>query len=286
LDPAGTDEPTQLKEAIMATKLFKRTNDKDVFDRIIEHDDPPAAEDTQAITDSDDVETSETAQSARDVDDTATAPTDTDADDHRGAPIRRAHRLILARRTRNEPVAVEPAEGDTGDAETHDAPPSRRKRWPRYTLTAVVILIFVAALGSSGYFGWQYKQQEDIDSASRAALSSAERFAVTLTSIDINSIDQNFAQVQDGSTGEFKDMYSQSASQLRQVLIDNKAMSKGTIIDSAVKAGSKTNVDVVLFVDQWITNVASPQPRLDRSRVAMTMELVDGRWLASKVELK
>jgi Mce-associated membrane protein len=270
----------------MATKLVKRTNDKDVFDRIIEHDDPPAAEDVQAITDSADVEASETAEGARDVDDKATAPADAPADDHRGAPIRSAYRLIFARRTRNEAVAVEPAEDDTGDAETHDAPPSRRKRWPRYTLTAVVILIFVAALGSSGYFGWQYKQQRDIDSAGRAALSTAERFAVALTSIDTNGVDQNFAQVVDGSTGEFKDMYSQSASQLRQVLIDNKAMSRGTIIDSAVKSGSRTKVDVVLFVDQWITNVASPQPRLDRSRVAMTMELVDGRWLASTVELK
>jgi hypothetical protein len=51
----------------MATKLFKRTNDKDVFDTIIEHDDPPAAEDTQAITDSDDSETSKTADSPDDV---------------------------------------------------------------------------------------------------------------------------------------------------------------------------------------------------------------------------
>jgi Mce-associated membrane protein len=270
----------------MATKLFKRTNDKDVFDRIIEHDDPPATANTQAITDSDDAETSETAEGAHHVDTTATAPADTDANDHRGAPTRRARRLLFDRRTRNEAVAVEPAGDDTGDAQTHDAPPSRRKRWLRYTLTAVTILIVVAALGSSGYFGWQYQQQKDIDSASRAALSTAERFAVTLTSIDTNSVDQNFAQVLDGSTGEFKDMYSQSASQLRQVLIDNKAMSKGTIIDSAVKSGSKTKVDVVLFVDQWITNVASPQPRLDRSRVAMTMELVDGKWLASKVELK
>jgi Mce-associated membrane protein len=269
----------------MATKLFKRTNDKDVFDKIIEHGDPPA-EDTQAITDSDDVETSDTADSAQDVGDTATAPADTDADDHRGAPMRRARRLLFARGIRNEAVAVEPSGNDTGDTETHDAPPSRRKRWLRYTLTAVTVLIFVAALGSSGYFGWQSKQQRDIDSASRAALSSAERFAVTLTSIDTNGVDQNFAQVVDGSTGEFKDMYSQSAAQLRQVLIDNKAMSKGTIIDSAVKSGSKTKVDVVLFVDQWITNVASPQPRLDRSRVAMTMELVDGKWLASKVELQ
>jgi Mce-associated membrane protein len=233
----------------MATKLFKRTNDKDVFDTIIDHDNPSAAEDAEAITDSEDSETSKTADSPPDDDNTAAAPADT-------------------------------------DAETPDAPPAPGKRWLRYTLTAVTILILVAALGSSGYFGWQYTQQQDIDSASRAALSSAQRFAVTLTSIDTNSVDQNFTQVVEGSTGEFKDIYSQSASQLRQVLIDNKAMSKGTIIDSAVKSASKTKVDVVLFVDQWITNVASPQPRLDRSRVAMTMELIDGRWLASKVELK
>jgi Mce-associated membrane protein len=268
----------------MATKL-KRTNHKDVFDEIIGHDDPPAAGDTQAVTDSDDLETSETADGAREDDNTATASADTGTDDHRGAPTGRARR-VFARRTRHEAVALEPAGDDTGDAETPDAPRSRRQRWLRYTLTAVTVLIFVAALGSSGYFGWQYEQQKDIDSASRAALSAAERLAVTLTSIDTNSIDQNFAHVVDGSTGEFKDMYSQSASQLRQVLIDNKAMSKGFIIDTAVKSGSKTKVDVVLFVDQWITNLASPQPRLDRSRVAMTMELVDGRWLASNVELE
>ena len=269
----------------MATKLFKRTNDKDVFATIIERGDPPAAEDTQAITGSHDSETSKTADSAPDDASTATAPADTDTDDRRGAPTRRARRLFT-RRTRDEALAVKPAGDDTGDAATHDAPPSRRTRLLRYTLTAVTILVFVAALGSSGYFGWQDKQQKDIDSASRAALSSAQRFAVTLTSIDTHSVDQNFTKVVDDSTGEFKDMYSQSASQLRQVLIDNKAMSKGTIIDSAVKSASKTKVDVVLFVDQWITNVASPQPRLDRSRVAMTMELIDGKWLASKVELK
>jgi Mce-associated membrane protein len=267
----------------MATKIFKRTNDKDVFDTIINDDNPPAAEDSHASTDSDDLETSKAADGAPEEDNTATAPADTD--DYRGAPTRRARRLFT-RRTRGQPAAVKPAGDDTGDAETPDAPPAPGTRWRRYTFAAVAILIFVAALGSSGYFGWQDKQRQDIDSASRAALSSAERFAVTLTSIETNSVDKNFTQVVDGSTGEFKDLYSQSASQLRQVLIDNKAMSKGTIIDSAVKSASTTKVDVVLFVDQWITNVASPQPRLDRSRVAMTMELVDGRWLASRVELK
>lgn len=151
---------------------------------------------------------------------------------------------------------------------------------------AALVVFFVATLAAAGFFGWQFKQQRDIENASRAAVSAAEQFAVTLTSIDTDGVDQNFAQVVAGSTGEFKDMYSQSATQLRQVLIDNKAMSKGSVVDVAVKSATRTKVDVLLFVDQWITNAVAPKPRLDRSRVFVSMELVDGRWLASKVELK
>jgi Mce-associated membrane protein len=86
----------------MATKLFKRTNDKDVFDTIIDHDNPPAAEDAQAITDSDDSETSKTADRPPDDDNTATAPADTD--NQRTAPTRRARRLFT-RHTRGQAVA-------------------------------------------------------------------------------------------------------------------------------------------------------------------------------------
>lgn len=42
---------------------------------------------------------------------------------------------------------------------------------------------------------------------------------------------------------------------------------------------------VLLFVDQSVSNTISPQPRIDKSRIRMTMEKVSGRWLASKVEL-
>lgn len=240
----------------MATKLFKRTNSRDVFDEVVE--------DAQDERDIDGVETHTGGGDS--------ISGDTSVDDV-------------------DVVSEDTSEDDTDDANADGAEasrpvPSRRKRWIRYTLAAVAALVFVAALALSGYLGWQYKQQKDIENASRAALSAAQHFAATLTSIDTNSVDKNFHDVTDGSTGEFKDMYSQSASQLRQVLIDNKAMSKGTVIDSAVKSATKDKVEVALFVDQWITNNASPQPRLDRSRVAMTMQLVDGRWLASSVELK
>jgi Mce-associated membrane protein len=160
------------------------------------------------------------------------------------------------------------------------------RRLLRRVAAAATALVFVAALMVAAYLGWQLKQRNDTAAAGRAALAVAQSYAVTLTSVDTNNIDQNFNQVLNGATGEFKDMYSQSAAQLRQVLIDNKAMSKGTVVDAAIKSATKTKVEVLLFIDQSISNVVNPQPRIDRSRVAMTMELIDNHWLASKVDIK
>jgi Mce-associated membrane protein len=63
-------------------------------------------------------------------------------------------------------------------------------------------------------------------------------------------------------------------------------VSHGTVVDAALKSTTKTKVEVLLFVDQSITNAVNPEPRIDRNRVEMTMELVDNRWLASKLEIQ
>ena len=106
-----------------------------------------------------------------------------------------------------------------------------------------------------------------------------------LTSIDSNNVDQNFRQVLDGATGEFKDMYTQSSVQLRQLLIDNKATAHGVVVDSAIQSESTNKVVVLVFIDQTVTNTQAPDPRIDRSRIKITMEKIDGRWRASKVQL-
>jgi Mce-associated membrane protein len=236
----------------MATRLFKRTNSKDVFDKLQEQDEPS---NTQVPDSTPEVDAE---------------PTDSEG----GTPD----------------VDAEPNEAPDHDPEIEDsaeeAPKLSRRRWVRRVLAAVVALVFVAALGAAGYLGWQLKQSRDTAAAGRAALTVAQSYAATLTTVDSNKIDENFTQVLNGATGEFKDMYSQSATQLRQLLIDNKATSKGIVVDSAIKSASKTKVEVLLFIDQSISNSVTPEPRIDRSRVAMTMELIDGKWLASNVEIK
>ncbi|MFD4356944.1 hypothetical protein ACFWPX_30630 [Nocardia sp. NPDC058518] len=161
----------------------------------------------------------------------------------------------------------------------------RRLRSVRGALLPVLGLVAVVALAVAAILGWQLRQERAVDDAAAAALEAARAYAVTLTSVDSGSLDSDFAAVLDGSTGEFRDMYTRSSGQLRELLQENKATGKGAVLESAVKSATETEVEVLLFIDQTVTNAAATDPRVDRSRVLMTMQLVDGRWLASRVYL-
>ena len=147
------------------------------------------------------------------------------------------------------------------------------------------VAVFVGLLAGAGVLGWQVWQARQIDHAGQEAERTAVSYAQVLTSIDSNNVDENFQQVLDGATGDFKDMYSKSSVELRQLLIENKATAHGVVIDSAVQSVSKDRAVILLFVDQAVANTKLPDPRIDRSRMKMTLEKVDGRWRASKVEL-
>jgi Mce-associated membrane protein len=174
---------------------------------------------------------------------------------------------------------VEPFKGK-GDKAT-----GRKRPWRQYLRRSVLPALLAAALAVSGFLGWKQWQEHQEKQAGQQALQAAIKYAQVLTSIDANNVDQNFHDVLDGATGEFKDMYTQSSVQLRQLLIDNKATAHGVVVDSAIQSASTNKVVVLVFIDQTVTNAAVPDPRIDRSRIKMTMEKIDGRWRASKVQL-
>lgn len=200
----------------------------------------------------------------------------------------------IARETvAGETIADETIAEDILDDITEDSPedvadtaavsaPNRRRFSPR---TVAAAAAFAALVGATGFLGWQVWQQRQIAAAGEEAQRAAVSYAEVLTSIDSDKVDENFKEVLDGATGEFKDMYTQSSVELRQLLIENKATARGVVVESAVQSASKDKAVVLLFVDQSVANAKLPDPRIDRSRMKMTLEKLDGRWRASKVEL-
>lgn len=208
----------------------------------------------------------------------------------------------MSKRTGNSDVFEQLRDAETEDAElaetpddsadpdsseavvTEEAVVPKSKR--RVGLTALVCgLLFALLVSGLGYLGWRQYEQYRVTEASEAGLQAAKDYAVVLTTLDAKNIDENYRKSLDGATGEFKDAYSQGANQLRQVLIDNKASGTGIVVAAAVKSATPDKVEVLLFVDQSITNAANPSPRIDRNRIDMTMERSGDRWLASKVEI-
>lgn len=186
--------------------------------------------------------------------------------------------------TDNTETEPESAADDAADTPEPD-PDAAGRSWRRRVLIGLAAVIFIVPLGICAFLGWTLWQQDQVSRAGQQAQEAAVAYAQILTSIDSAKVDENFNQVLDGATGEFKDMYSQSSMQLRQLLIDNQASAHGVVVESAIQSESKDTVVVLLFVDQSVTNTSVPDPRIDRSRIKMTMQHVDGRWRASNVEL-
>ncbi|MFF2554025.1 DUF3329 domain-containing protein [Nocardia sp. NPDC058058] len=210
--------------------------------------------------------------------------------------------------TATESADADPTEGDvaestpsSGDPHPATTPTSARRAVPRISrlprisgrprtairraLPTALALLIIGLTGATVYLGWQYHRVRAVDAAGEAAQRAATSYAVTLTSVDTANLDANFQAVLDGSTGDFRDTYTKSSAQLRQLLIDHKATGHGVVLQSAVQSASTDEVVVLLFVDQTVTNTEMPDPRVDRSRIAMTMRQVDGRWKAAKVDI-
>lgn len=177
---------------------------------------------------------------------------------------------------------VDAASDDAVNWDEDDSPNRFDRRRLAWLATAVAVIAVCVTTSVLTRLWWD---EQRTDEAGRQALAAAENFAGVLTNVDTAKLDENFNQTMDGSTGEFKDMYAKSSTQLKQILIENKAAAHGIVHDSAVKSASVDKVEVLLFIDQSVMNSTLKDPRMDRSRVKMTMEKIDGRWLASKVEL-
>lgn len=129
--------------------------------------------------------------------------------------------------TVDAPAEVEDTDADADadgipDATDDEMPETRKGRRGKVARRAAAAVLAIVLAGA-GYEGWLLFQQHQKDVAATQALTAARRYILALTSVDTNAIDKNFAEVLDGSTGEFKDMYTKSSAQLRQTLIDNKA---------------------------------------------------------------
>lgn len=152
---------------------------------------------------------------------------------------------------------------------------AKLRRW-------LAVAVLAATLGAGGWLAVLHYQTHV---AGEQALQAAEAYVLRLSNIDAGNIDRQFADITAGSTGEFEILQARSGTRLRQDLIDSNATARGHVAEAVLKSADRNHAVVVLLVDQAVRNAEHPEPVIEHSRIRMTMDKVDRRWLASRVEL-
>ncbi|HTM85765.1 MAG TPA: Mce protein [Mycobacterium sp.] len=162
--------------------------------------------------------------------------------------------------------------------------PARGRRTRRLVVVGVTAVL-VALVGGAGLLVHQHR----IGVAAEQALAAAEDYVDLMTSFDSHgdavARERATTALLDGSTGEFHDMLARSYQQLWRLQDDKYAAAQGEIVDAAVESASTDEVIVAVTVEQEVTNLDTPGPDIDQSRLRMTMGHLDGRWLVRQLEL-
>ena len=184
-------------------------------------------------------------------------------------------------------ISEEPIPTATEAAPSEPAP---RRSWRRRRLaSAVTAVVVVLGLGVGlGVLLWPSSSSvaEGLTSDERAAMQAAGTAVVDLVSYSRSSFDDDYDRALAATTGKLHDDMASTKTQTLQTMKKGGFDLAAKLDETALVAapdGEGTNVLVV--VSGWTVDDAGKTSDPKIERVQMTMQKVDGAWLASNLQV-
>lgn len=159
-----------------------------------------------------------------------------------------------------------------------------RVQWIRVlgygVLPAFALLLALVA----GYLKWQNGSARETAFARSQSVQAASESTVSMLSYQADTVDRDLTAAADRLTGQFRDSYT---SLVKDVVIPGakqKQISAVARVPAAASVSATENHAVVIvFVDQTII-IGRDAPSSTASRVKVTLDKQNGRWLISQFE--
>lgn len=149
----------------------------------------------------------------------------------------------------------------------------------------MLVVALVASLLWGVSLGLQVRSDNREASDRGEAVAAAESVAVSLTSYDHTRLEADFAAATGNLTEAFRADYTVATQVFRQLITQLHAKATASVLNAGLVSYGDGRAEVLVFVDQTVTNDSLKAPRLDRSRMRLTLEKQHGRWLVSGVFL-
>ncbi|HXA60075.1 MAG TPA: hypothetical protein VNW94_13005 [Streptosporangiaceae bacterium] len=157
-----------------------------------------------------------------------------------------------------------------------------------FAAITLLALLAVALLGAAGTLWWHQRGVDAKEKAALQAATAAAGAAQDFSSADYRTLDASFKAAAGDATGALKDQYLSLAASVRSSYQQQQTVVQGTVLKTGVvQVTSADQVTVLVFVNQAVQKVVNgtSQTSTDQQRIQMVMNRIQGRWLASKVDV-
>ncbi|MFD1826121.1 MULTISPECIES: nuclear transport factor 2 family protein [Mumia] len=174
----------------------------------------------------------------------------------------------------------DPSEATAASDTTTAAAP----RWRRFVLPAAAALVFAVGV----FLWWSAATDEQLSQAEvrDEVLIAATHHIETMNTLDYREVDAGLEAWMDVTTGTLHDQLAQVGDDERQLLADQKKISTGKVVDSAVFSLDGDTATVVASVEVTVKDDADPdaEPTLKRNRFSADAVKVGDQWLLENLQ--
>ena len=154
------------------------------------------------------------------------------------------------------------------------------RRQMRLAVVATVAALAVCAAALAAVAATRVSHRHALDRARENGIAAATTGVATVLSYDYQHLATDFAKAESLLTARFRKEYDRTtAAGVKPLAAKYKAQSSARVSAAGTVSIAPERVVVLVFVDQTVTNSQLAAPRLDRSRINVTMVHQGGRWL-------
>ena len=156
---------------------------------------------------------------------------------------------------------------------------------PTGRLTAVgLCVVLVTLLVVAGVLGTRVRRYQAEESRRQEILAAARQTVVNFTTLDYRHGQTDLQRVLQGATGDFERELSGGLGQLRELITENRAVSRGEVLEAGLASHDSDSARVLVVADSTVSNRSSPTGQRRHYRIQLDLRREGARWLVSDLE--
>ena len=154
----------------------------------------------------------------------------------------------------------------------------------RIAVVASVAVLALCAAALAAVAATRVSHRHALDRARENATAAATSGVATVLSYDYRHLATDFQRAEGLLTSKFRKEYDKTtAAGVEPLAKKYQARSTAQVSAAGTISTTTDRVVVLVFVDQTVTNSQLSAPRLDRSRIDVTLVEQGGRWLIDRL---